>query len=130
MLEIVQQFKAHYEGEMKRVATDLGNLSKLKPQKLPDVSAMSHKMADITLEGCIESLEPLVQEITYTVAEEKSLIEDWKKNIVKLKGEDKTELELWMVTLRTDSNVETAISAVKSLRRDYALSITEAKTME
>ena len=74
--------------------------------------------------------EPLVHEITYTVAEEKSLIEDWKKNIVKLKGEDKTELELWMATLRTDSDVETSISAVKSLRRDYALSITEAKTME
>ena len=33
-----------------------------------------------------------------------------------------------MATLRTDSNVETPISAVKSLRRDYALSITEAKT--
>ena len=74
---------------MKRVATDLGNLAKLKPQKLPDVSAMSHEMAAITLEGCIESLEPLVQEITSTIAEEKSLIEDWKKNIVKLKGEEK-----------------------------------------
>ena len=47
---------------------------------------------------------------------------------MKLKGEDKTELELWMSTLRTDSNMETAISAVKSLRRDYALSVTEAKT--
>ena len=82
MSEIVQQFKAHYESEMKRVATDLANLSKLKPQKLPDVSAMSHEMGAITLEGCIESLEPLVHEITYTVAEEKSLIEDWKKNIV------------------------------------------------
>ena len=33
-----------------------------------------------------------------------------------------------MATLRTDFNMETAISFVKSLRRDYALSITEAKT--
>ena len=55
-------------------------------------------------------------------------MDDWKKNIVKLKGEDKTELELWMATLRTASNVEAAINGVKSLRRDYALSITEAKT--
>ena len=99
---------------MNRVATDLVNLSKLKPQKLPDVSAMSHEMASITLEGCIESLEPLVQEINYTVAEEKGLMEDWKKNIVKLKGEDKTELELWMANLRTASNVEAAISCVKN----------------
>ena len=98
MSEIVQQFKAHYKGEMKREATDLGNMVKLKPQKLPVVSAMSHEMAAITLEGCIESLEPLVQEITYTVAEEKSLIEGQKKNIVKLKGKDKTKLELWMTT--------------------------------
>ena len=55
-------------------------------------------------------------------------MEDWKKNIVKLKGEDKTELELWMANLRTASNVEAAINGVKSLRKDYALSITEAKT--
>ena len=124
MTDHVEQFKAHYQSDVNRVATDLVNLSKLKPQKLPDVLAMSNEMAAITLEGCIESLEPLVQEITYTVAEEKSLMDDWKKNIVKLRGEDKTELELWMANLRTASNVEAAISGVKSLRRDYALSIT------
>ena len=71
MTDIVEQYKAHYRSDVNRVATDLVNLSKLKPQKLPDVSAMSHEMAAITLEGCIESLEPLVQEINYTVAEEK-----------------------------------------------------------
>ena len=108
---------------MKREATDLGNLAKLKPPKLPDVLAMSHEIAAITLGGCIESLKFLVQEITYRVEEEKSLIEDRNKNIVKLKGKDKTELELWMATLRTDSRVETAISAVKSLRRHYAFFI-------
>ena len=72
MSEFVQQMKANYEGEIKRVEKELGNLTKLKPQKLPDVSKMSHEMAAITLKGFIESLEPVVQEITYKVAEEKA----------------------------------------------------------
>ena len=68
--------KAHYKGELKRVATDLANFAKLKPQKLPDVATMSNGLAAITLEGCIELLEPLAQEITYTVAKEKNLLEE------------------------------------------------------
>ena len=49
MTDLVEQFKALYQSDVNRVATDLVNLSKLKPQKLPDVSAMSHEMASITL---------------------------------------------------------------------------------
>ena len=60
MTDLVEQFKAHYQSDVNRVATDLVNLSKLKPQKLTDVSEKSHKMADINIEGSIESLESLV----------------------------------------------------------------------
>ena len=79
-------------------------MAKLKPQKLPDVLAMSHEIAAITLDGSIESLKFLVQEITYRVEEEKSLIEDRNKNIVKLKVKLKQSWSCgWRLYVRNES---------------------------
>ena len=74
--ELVLELVTQLEGSLTRVSDDLTNLAKLKVQKLPDIAALSPEMAAITMEGAIEAIEPIVQEITSTISEDRGLMEE------------------------------------------------------
>ena len=127
--ELVLVLVTQLEGSLTRVADDLTNLAKLKVQKLPDIAALSPEMAAITMEGAIEAIEPIVQEITLTISEDRGLMEEWKKSSIKFRGEDKSDAEKWISAFRKTRKVDETISALKSLRRDHSLVVTEARTL-
>ena len=127
--ELVLELVTQLEGSLTRVSDDLTNLAKLKVQKLPDIAALSPEMAAITMEGAIEAIEPIVQEITSTISEDRGLMEEWKKSSIKFRGEDKSDAEKWISAFRKTRKVDETISALKSLRRDHSLVVTEARTL-